>query len=131
MPHEKGIIFSDWAIPLIRSGRKTQTRRTIKDDWWRCLDPDNPEDLEKAVKSCWYGPVGRRLYVKEAWAENDSPSGYIYRSDDPYDHRVEWRNPMFMPREAARTFLDVTEIRIQRLHDISEEDANAEGMTIH
>jgi hypothetical protein len=141
MPNEKGIVFSDWAIRAIQDGRKIQTRRIIKDDWWRCLDPDDDKDRAQAIEVCWYGPVGRRLYIKEAWAENDPPSGYVYRADclplgrvsgrELRHHREPtWGNPRFMPRKMARIFLAVTEIRIQKLQEISEADAIAEGVTI-
>lgn len=57
---------------------------------------------------------------KAAWANADgtigNPSGY------------KWRSPRFMPKWSARTFIQIEEVRVQRLQDISEEDAKAEGV---
>lgn len=64
-----------------------------------------------------------------AWSDNN-PKRYIYKAgytyiDDPGP--VKWRPSIHMPREAARLFLRVTDVHMERLKDISEEDAKAEG----
>lgn len=132
---ERGIIFTGESVRAILAGRKIQTRRVIKDDWWRCLDPDDEEDRAKAVAQCQYGALGDRLWVKEVWAV----PGTARRSDDPVHagmnvvYRAKaysWRSPIHMPRWASRITLEVTEVRVQRLQDISEEDAQAEGFPI-
>jgi len=58
--------------------------------------------------------VGERAYVKEPW-----------RDGDPLPR---WRSPLFMPERAARIFLELTAVRVQRLQDISETDAINEGV---
>ncbi len=87
---------------------------------------------------------GDRLWVREAWA-HDGPdlatvraafedalggAGYgpYYRATEPAPDTLSWRSPIHMPRWASRLTLTVTEIRVQRLQDISEADAIAEGL---
>lgn len=101
---------------------------------------------------CPYGVVGDRLWVREAWRTwerpSDSVDGVLFRADDAFrpientrdaaerwvdlhangKHRSRWRSPIHMPRWASRITLEVTEVRAQRLQDISEDDASAEGI---
>jgi hypothetical protein len=140
------IIFTNH-VPEIPAGSKTQTRRVIvpqplhwsdvkrepysRDDQLGIWSPlsDNSEN-----RKCRYGVVGDRLWVKEAYrgrAFQGQPMRYTYRADFPADNpaqRWEWWNAMFMPREASRLVLEITELRAQRLQEISEEDARAEGI---
>lgn len=103
--------------------------------------PARPElgaDFDSFIRSR-YAP-GDRMYVKEAWAPLDSefhpsPSGrnVIYRADhrDPKGDgrdRIKWRSPLFMPEWAARLKIGITSVRVERLQDITEADAQAEGM---
>jgi len=76
-----------------------------------------------------------RAWVREAWAQ-DVPGcarGVAYRADhrDPLGdgpaHPMTWRSPLYMPRWASRIVLRIVDVRLQRLHDISEADAVAEG----
>jgi hypothetical protein len=91
---------------------------------------------------CWircpYGQPGERLWVREAWAHwgRDDQCGEapattaqpIYRADgDHWDERDRWRPSIHMPRWASRITLEITEVRVERLQDISESDADAEG----
>lgn len=98
---------------------------------------------------CPYGVPGDHLWVKEAWTINNCggrvslqesawPDGWPVSSvrycatDLPFseDPRTYWWNrrpSIFMPRWASRILLEVTEVRVQRLQDITEEDAKAEG----
>jgi hypothetical protein len=98
-----------------------------------------------------YGRPGDRLWVREAWRTFEDSTmldGVLFRTDKEFVpiencpraadlwvvahnngiHGTKWRSPMFMPRWASRIKLEVTEIRVQRVQDISEEDARAEGV---
>jgi hypothetical protein len=81
--------------------------------------------------------IGQRLWVRETWGlydtqPGDGPDGaqVYYRATDGERNDVRyqlWRPSIFMPRWACRIVLEVTDVRVQRLLDISEEDALAEG----
>ncbi len=141
----KPILFNTEMVKAILDGRKTQTRRIIKDPYF---NPLISGDLK------WHAPVnsGDILWVRETWAisrrillnvdpdtgarhwsawSEDNPRRYIYRAgytymDDPGP--VRWHPSIHMPKEAARIFLRVTDIRCERLQDITEQDARAEGL---
>lgn len=81
---------------------------------------------------------GDILWVRETWAEangiidpsKENPKEhFIYKAGFMLYKNAKWRSPRFMPRKAARLFLRVTDVRAERLQDISEEDAKAEGVT--
>lgn len=87
---------------------------------------------------CPYGVPGDRLWVREAWrqayAKTTFSEGIVYRADkeeslgmDEYSDRHVWRPSIFMPRAASRITLEVTGVRVERLQDISTDDAIAEG----
>jgi len=131
----KPIIFSTPMVQAMLDGRKAQTRRVIK-----------PNIIEKGTNWFWnpnenvnlapYKP-GDILWVRETWAEVSS--GIIeYKATykEPYtgsaeiDHignKIKWRPSIRMPREAARIFLKVTNVRVERLQDITPDNARAEG----
>ena len=141
------ILFSAPMIRAILDGRKTQTRRVL--DAW-CDEP--PAFVEDGVITAFdenYQPyrwprtkaVGDRLWVREAWAPlsaltHKDPGAQaladrgFYRADDStVDGEISrWRPSIHMPRWASRITLIVTDVRVQRLQDISEEDAIAEGV---
>ena len=123
---ERPIIFSGPMVRAILEGRKTQTRRVCKLTHSGHLRKGqkrwHPEDPE-ASKGCPYA-VGDRLWVREAFASH--ASGFDYRADG--DTTALWRSPIHMPRSASRITLAVTDIRVQRVQDISEADALAEGV---
>lgn len=147
---EKPIIFSAPMVKAILEGKKTQTRRVIKPQ------PDHSYDYYLGGWECWTkGPCalcgdengkvhhpwqpGDILWVRETWAKisdwtNVDPDvgmrdGYIYKADwhDNAEH-PKWRPSIHMPKEAARIFLLVKSVKTERLQDITEEDARAEGM---
>lgn len=88
--------------------------------------------------------VGDRLWVREAWAYvgSNDPGWVLYRAsgyeaecarhrlDRPYpdESTVRWRPSIHMPRALSRITLEVTAVQVERLQDISEEDAEAEGV---
>lgn len=80
--------------------------------------------------------VGDILWVRETWdtilLENEDSSvesGYVFKANEhPFDRGNKWKPSIHMPREAARIFLEVVSVRAERLQDISEQDAFAEGV---
>jgi hypothetical protein len=85
---------------------------------------------------CPYGKPGDFLWVRETWAhanpEWDLPVDYIYQADhiDPKGdaEQIKWKPSIHMFRQASRITLEVTDIKIERLQDIGEDDAIAEGI---
>jgi hypothetical protein len=90
---------------------------------------------------CPFGYPGDRLWVCETWAPErertgcPDDTGTLYRATDPgwddEDTGLRWRPSIFMPRTASRILLKITDVRVQRLQDISQYDARAEGYTPH
>ena len=143
----KPIIFSTPMVQAILDGKKTQTRRVIKID-------DTPENWKISiagtsivraepydVKLPRYA-AGDILWVRETWSIHECVKcqagipalggeckcEYVYRTNyGATDFR--WKPSIHMPKEAARIFLKVTDVRVERLQDITEEDAIAEGMS--
>ena len=151
--NNKPILFSTPMVQAIIEGRKTQTRRIVKPqppeyarltsyhpvdymaerfrnkiswfieeagDLWPC----NTED---AIKNP-YVPVGGYLWVRETWAP--LTKGYAYKAD-PFINSSpsgKWHPSIHMPKAASRITLLVKGIRVEKLQDISEEDAIDEGI---
>lgn len=111
---------------------------------------DNPKSSDVRWRFCNYMP-GDIIYVRETWyyeehmhdlteGEPDLPSGkylhrYVYKADNE-DYPVNvgvgkhgWKPSIHMPKEAARIFLKVTDVRVERLKDTTEEQAIKEGIT--
>jgi hypothetical protein len=109
----KPILFSTEMVKAIKAGIKTQTRRIASE-----------LDEECRIEE------GDTLYVKETYAKQGD--SYIYKADFNYAEleklQIKWRPSIFMPKDAARLFLKVTNVRKERLHDISEQDLRAEGI---
>jgi hypothetical protein len=95
------------------------------------IGADAYETKKNFLKMCPYGKLGDHLWVRETFVYRSKHRRYYYRADwpdhEPYAHDG-WKPSIFMPREACRLVLEITEIRIQRLHEITEEDAIAEGV---
>jgi hypothetical protein len=140
---ERPILFSAPMVRAILEGRKTQTRRVAKQTanghlkqlgGHRRWHPADPE----ARLASPYGQPGDRLWVREAWAYYGGDE-YLYQQQnecvwyrahdigDPVPG-VRWRPSIHMPRWASRITLEVTGVRVERLQDISEADAVAEGI---
>lgn len=182
---EKPILYSGEMVRAILDGRKTQTRRVIKNPPWLKMDDKSfyagialgvSEGME--FENCPYGRPGDRLWVREAWRpgawRDDGRIAIDYKAspeltntpwvtipddfdgktfddlwlewtdellnagsipdDEGYHHweagrsPLRWRPSIFMPRWASRITLQVTAVRVERVQDISEEDAIAEGL---
>lgn len=215
MPKERPILFQGEMVRAILSGKKTQTRRTVKpgkgvaawrtpktidavkrwdksevEDWWtmavgeekRIVHCGNEIDGGHiGSMRCPYGVPGDRLWVRESFSyghpvqftgahdrpSKESTSGipgpphvdyrYVYRADGelpPIYHcrqhpfralqpetapgtllsepeRMCWTPSIHMPRIASRLTLEVTNVRVERLQDISKEDALSEGVPLN
>lgn len=133
---EKPILFSTNMVQALLAGRKKMTRRTckekIKQSW--VIGKKHHPDIDFA--KCPYGQVGDILWVREKFAKRCTPDGewnpklgYCYCADnDPLYQNKKWKPSIHMPKDACRIFLQITKIRVERLKDITEEDAIAEGM---
>jgi hypothetical protein len=142
---ERPILFKGPMVRSIIDGLKTQTRRTINpqpsdDDtknsnisydadgdcfWWRMPGPIVTTGAKNK-----YGDVGDRLWVKETFSlEPKSHAGdnVIYRADGK-PSSGSWKPSIFMPRWSSRITLEIVSTRVERLNDISESDAKAEGV---
>lgn len=147
---ERPIIFSAPMVRAILAGAKSQTRRVVKlkpwqqieerDDgapWPWMYDDDRADDH---WLPCPYGQAGDRLWVREAWRVIDladvfapreitAASRIWFEADGPHGLPAgRYRHARFMPRWASRVTLEVTGVRVERLQDISEADAVAEGV---
>lgn len=153
------ILFSAPMVQAILSGRKTQTRRIIKpqpDDsglwnhdkfpmsldselngWWGTVD----ETGESKEFNCPFGWGGSPylnnslLWVRETCYYHKEEGRWIYKASEPLTDSItygyKWKPSIFMPLAACRIFLKVKNVRVERLQDISEKDAEAEGVFIH
>jgi len=130
------ILFSGAMVRAILNGRKTQTRSVAKEFDGKQVDAIVQRYPNQ--RGCPYGEVGDRLWVRETWAETEQSgvhpidSQYIYRATDADWSTLEgwkWKPSILMPRDACRIELEITGIRVERLNEISEADAKAEGCT--
>lgn len=137
----KPILFNTEMVKGLLSGHKTVTRRVMKPQpiwsscgmrwnwknvgWWR--DGWNP--IETITwKNAVYQP-GDILYVRETFFKTNR-GHYYYKADGKHEALdamisgsfFKWRSPATMPKEAARLFLRVTNVRVERLQDITDED---------
>lgn len=138
---ERPILFSTEMVKAILEGRKTQTRRVVKKqphgagEWVRQLASWLFPNVNPYIKlKCPYGQPGDRLWVRETFLVERSQHKdfYEYKADysNTFAGDVCWKPSIFMPREACRILLEVTDVRVERLQDISEEDAIAEGISL-
>lgn len=134
----KPILFNTEMVRAILGGRKTCTRRLIKHNVDAMLNSpyhkEHPEVEDKQIisKLCLppYQP-GDVLYVRETWSE--WTGGYVYKAwSSPFPQAgaylgEKWHPSIHMPKDAARIWLKVTEVRVERLQDITEDGAILEG----
>jgi len=141
---ERPILFSAPMVRAILAGTKTQTRRPVKPQPYKNGRPEHWSICELS-QFCPYGQPGDRLYVKEAIRlvpdqEPDDGTGRvlsIYETDgsltvaDAWPWKRAYLPSMFCPQGLSRITLEVTGIRVERLQDISESDAIAEGINCY
>lgn len=143
---ERGIIFNAEMVKAILDGRKTQTRRIVKN-----VMLDNGIWLKKPTKTrsgttthvldapkhnlCPLGKIGDRLYVREAFkAGVCTESTIAYKAthkpsdlEEGWYEEIKWTPSIHMPRRYSRITLEITNIRVERLNDINNDDAKSEG----
>lgn len=148
------MLFSTVMVQSIMADIKTQTRRLIKSnhesgmfrvakdkdgnisevtslDWDHRSKNGNSNDIKPICN------IGDIIWVRETWQVSECfdysiKNKYAYRAnpgDESFakEFKISWRPSIFMPKDAARNFLELNKIRVERLHDITEEDAKAEG----
>ncbi|HBO1688074.1 TPA: hypothetical protein L4F78_006275 [Pseudomonas aeruginosa] len=160
-PRERPILFNDQMVRAILEGRKTVTRRVVKDTGFYAIDAaihGNDVALrerEALSTRCPFGQPGDRLWVREAWqgplisdeeqaanqswwkdmtkfqdqahcAYRASGDNNEYVDPDGYFH-CKWKPSIHMPRWASRILLEITAVRVERLHDITPNQCIAEG----
>jgi hypothetical protein len=149
---ERPILFSAPMVRAILEGQKTVTRRSCKPQpsenahttsasgnpmgvWW---------ETGKDIIRCPYGKPGDRLWVRETWTHaGNGDLGYLtYRAtypdclppdleNIPPASELRWRPSIHMFRCDSRILLEITDVRVERLQDISDEQALAEGIIPH
>lgn len=171
---ERPVIFNGEMVRAILDGRKTQTRRVINPQPtlsertgfnWKgaaygigSTYRDTVRNFANCFKTCPFGQVGDRLWVRETFQgpliPEDELSEYLGANPDKFQSpayceyaadggakpeyvdsdentRYGWRPSIHMPRWASRITLEITAVRVERLQDISKADAIAEGGTEH
>lgn len=133
---ERPINFKAWEVRAIIEGRKTQFRRAVKDTGLYAIDAaihgqeTATRELIALATRCPFGQPGDRLWVRETLLTQSLP-GYppaaLYRADGHSDEIGPWTPSVQMPRWASRIDLELVSRRVERLVEISEEDAKAEG----
>ena len=139
---ERGMIFNDEMVRAILGGNKTQTRRIVEEKFY-----GRAVAAELLAKHCPYGQPGDRIWVRETYRVHGKATDVatlVYRASvrnswTEQTHRVpvevcnkpvseKWTPSIHMPRWASRILLEITNVRVERLNNISECDARDEGV---
>lgn len=150
------VLFNTEMVRAILDGRKTVTRRVVKPQMdvcpscrhihadyiydrnagniycASCGEPFHPE-----IKPLYQ--TGDILYVRESWRKGYEEGTYIYKADDKLTElptfkessKLIYRPSIHMPKEAARIWLKVTDVRVERLQDIDGKGVLKEGINSH
>lgn len=149
------ILFNTEMVRAILDGQKTATRRVIKGNVLGILNSpyhkEHPEVQDEVLimklQPCQQGDI---IYVRETWAqikditswtkyfrENGKPivpTEYVYRADNVHVDGIlpdiTWHPSIHMPKEAARIWLKVTDVRAERINDMTLDDFLKEGVMI-
>lgn len=157
MSRVRPILFNTDMVQVILDGRKTVTRRVAKKipvETHRIevnLCPETFKGIEVKEFECHWGGYqpdtgnfvdgmcivkppcqpGDILYVRETWNVLPYSGEYLYKADcdlkDKFLSSLKWRPSIHMPKEAARIWLKVTDVRVEQLHEITDEQAAKEG----
>jgi hypothetical protein len=156
MAKERPILFSTPMVQAILSNKKLQTRRVVKPqpeampsnypipvaDFVKDLETLNAKGLRNfsssgatkglVIPDCPYGEIGDLLWVREKFLYDEGEGIYWYAASmdnaDVNYLKGCWKPSIFLPKIASRIWLEITDIKIERLKDISEKDARNEGV---
>ena len=142
----KPILFNTEMVRAILDGRKSCTRRLVKirrkdacgfyvtkksdGTFSGIYEYDENESMFDNPLMPPYQP-GDILYVRETWKK--APNGYYYYEDwqrDDIADVTKWKPSIHMPKEAARIWLKVTDVRVERLQEITSEQISREGVEV-
>lgn len=137
MSKELPILFNTQMVRAILNEEKTSTRRIIK---------SINTNIETLKSTCQYQP-GDILYIRETWEHFEcwncegykkgnclqknvlgKARCYMYRASDKISKDAKWHPSIHMPKEAARIWLKVTNVRVEHLQDMQIEDIAKEGL---
>jgi len=138
----KGMPFGVDMVQAILDGRKTKVRMVVKYKkeidaemvGFSCFTPEGHFSVRGVHENGDYGESffklrykkGDIVYVKETFLKEDISSNL----PDGLKKSPRWVSGRFMPKSAARIFLEITDVKVERLHDISINDAIAEGIEV-
>ena len=144
---ETPIIFSTAMVRAILDGKKTQTRRVVRlkrhptDHEWHapfyaknkwCFSAGFGLAHKSQTIECPHGKPGDRLWVRETWAYGNNvrprvKDEVIYKADDRWCV-LKWKPSIHMFKKYARIWLEIVNVRVEKLRDIGIEDVHAEGI---
>lgn len=144
----KPILFNTEMVRAILDGRKSCTRRIVKPQWEECPHckyMHNEYIYDELAENiyctrCGYSLVTERrapyqhgdiLYVRETWCKGsygNEKEKYYYKADDN-NFFCTWHPSIHMPKEAARICLKVTDVKVERLQDITADSIRNEGLS--
>lgn len=152
MKKERPILMSTPMVQSTLAHLKIMTRRTKglerfneepdkwyfshdRGDGYYCFKNPNYEAggnvINPIVVKCPYGQVGDILWVRETWMPliGSIHGDYGFKADLKEPHKsLKWKPSIFMPRKACRLYLEITDLRVEQLQQITENDAIAEGV---
>lgn len=142
------ILFNTDMVRAILDGRKTVTRRLVKKSQCMLLHKKEPSKLKQddlyapfevmtvteQIKRMYKPPYepGDLLYVRETWAYHENAEGgmiFKARCPEKLAKTKKWRPSIHMPKEAARIWLKVKDVKVERIKDITEEQSMKEGFS--
>jgi hypothetical protein len=157
---ETGLMFKGPLVRAILEGRKTQTRRVMKlnfNDRFSYMKTNLQAACNEIIEfreqegtwfglhgwnelckcTCPFGKPGDRIYVRETHAHHPEFAQMAFRTDgeefedaDGWLWEPKWTPAIHMKKEEARIWLEITGVRVERLKNISEADAQAEGCSL-
>lgn len=136
----KPILFNTEMVRAILDGRKSCTRRLVKPEPQGYFEVNEEPlyiydtDGNQGKITPPYQP-GNILYVRETWCDDrqftreDTPGRYFYKASEEDGFTAKWRPSIHMPKEAARIWLKVTNVKVERLQDITIDEIRGEGLS--
>lgn len=125
---QHGMLFNTAMVQALLAGRKTVTRRLVKSavtKFYEGVEGGEQQRVQLLLAESKV-KVGDLIYVKETFTEYEG--NIIYKADYLDNGATKWKSSLFMPKAYSRIWLEVTEVRVEKLQAITEEEAIAEGV---